>query len=132
MEKKAFSTTVLASLTTGVMLGPPFSEVHAAAEFVMGHPIWTHEFAYKALWELMRAKVLEQHPGLDVDASEVNRDNYKEFGAKLVADLGETLEITQGDEVRGADPITTARNMLGPDKEIIAVQVESKGGRGRC
>lgn len=130
METKAFSTPILASITTGVLLEEPFSKMHEAAEFLMGHSIWTHEFANKALWGLMRAKLLEQHPGLDVDADDVTADNYEDFAAKLKADLGDTLEISKGEERRAADPLTTAQNMLGPDKEIIPVVVSDHDEQG--
>ena len=120
METKAFSTAALASLTSGLLLCK-FGEMHEAAEYLMGHPIWSHEFASKPLWELMKAKLLEQHPGLPCDADGVNGDNWQEFLAAACASLGETLTITKGEEVRAADPITTARAMLGPDKPIIAM-----------
>lgn len=120
METKTFSTASLASLTSGMLLCK-FSEMHEAAEYLMGHPIWTHEFGSKALWDLMRSKLLEQHPGLPRDADGVSEANWQEFLAAACASLGETLTITKGDELRAADPATTARAMIGPDKPIVAI-----------
>ena len=112
-ESKRFSTPILASITTGVLLEEPFSKMHEAAEFLMGHSIWTHEFASKDLCKQMRDKLIEQHPDLDVNADDVNADNFEAFAEKLKTDLGDTLEIIGGKEKRQADPITTAREMLG-------------------
>lgn len=122
METKAFSTASLASLTTG-RLFCNFSDMHQAAEYLMGHPIWTHEFAVKAMWDLMKAKLLEQHPALPTEA-DCDETNWEAWRDQLVAKLGPTLTITKGEEVRGADPITTARNIIGKDKPIIAVATE--------
>lgn len=120
MTTKTFSTAAVVSLTSGLLLCK-FSDMHELAEHVMGHPIWTHEFASKPLWELMRSKLLEQHPGLPVDAEGYDKGNWQDFLAAACVKFGETLEIAKGEEVRAADPVTTARAMLGPDKPIIAI-----------
>lgn len=112
METKAFSVPALASITTGVLLANSFSDMHEAAEWLMGHPIWTHEFGSKDTFERMRARVLAQHPDLDIDASDVNRDNVEAFRARLVADLGESREIVKGDAEREAGPVETLIDML--------------------
>jgi hypothetical protein len=121
MEKKAFSVPAIVSLTTGRLLCD-FSAMHEIAEWVMGHPIWTHEFASEAMWGLMKMKVREQHPDLPDEAPEwVERDTWEKWRDQLVAQFGATRELTKGDEERDADPITTARNIIGPDKPIIAI-----------
>ena len=122
MESKSFSTAAVVSLSSGVLLCK-FGEMHELAEYVMGHPIWTHEFASKPMWALMKSKLLEQHPGLPVDAEESVED-WQGYLAAACAKFGETLTITKGEEVRAADPVTTARAMLGPDKPIIAIAAE--------
>lgn len=120
METKAFSTAALASITTG-RLFCAFSDMHEAIEYLMGHPVWTHELASEALFKLMSAKLREQHPGLPTEADDCDGTNWEAWRDQLVAKLGPTLTITKGQEVRAADPITTARNILGPDKPIIAI-----------
>lgn len=120
METKTFSTAAVVSLTSGLLLCK-FGEMHELAEYVMGHPIWTHEFASKPLWELMKSKLLEQHPDLPVEADE--SQPWQDYLAAACAKFGETLTITKGEEVRAADPMTTARAMLGPDKPIIGITV---------
>jgi len=121
METKSFSTPALASLSSGLLLCK-FGDMHEAAEYLMGHPIWTHEFASKPFWDQMRSKLLEQHPKLPIDRPEgTGEENWREWLDQLVAELGAELTITKGEEVREADPITTARALIGPDKPIIAV-----------
>lgn len=120
MESKSFSTAALASLTSGMLLCK-FGEMHEAAEYLMGHPIWSHEFASKPLWELMKSKLLEQHPGLPRDADGVTEGSWRQFLEAACAALGESLTIVKGSEVRPSDPLTTARAVLGPDKPIIAI-----------
>lgn len=129
METRAFSTPVLASITTGRLLEAPFSKVHEAAEFIIGHPIWTHEFGSAPFVDRLKAKVLLQHPELDVDASEVTADNYQEFADRLKAELGDTLEVVQGSGDRKADPITTLREMV-PDAEVAVVQTVPEKNNG--
>lgn len=120
METKAFSTAAVVSLTSGMLLCD-FSKMHELAEYVMGHPVWSHEFASKPMWDLMKLKLLEQHPCLPTDSKGVTKDTWQDFLAAACAKFGETLTITKGEEVRAADPVTTARAMLGPDKPIIAI-----------
>lgn len=119
MESKAFSTAALASITTGRLLCS-FSDMHEAIEYLMGHPVWTHELASESLFKLMSMKLREQHPGLPVEA-DCDDTNWQELRDQLVAKLGPTLTITKGEEVRAADPLTTARAVFGPDKPIIAM-----------
>lgn len=94
-ETRDFTTAVIASLSSGVTLAP-FSEIHGAAEFLMGHPIWTHHFAQKQLWEEMQRTVLEQCPGMPTDTPGVDATNYKEFVTKLEAEFGPNVKIRKG------------------------------------
>lgn len=121
METKAFSTAAVVSLSSGLLLCE-FGEMHEVAEYLMGHPIWTHEFASKPMWDLMKSKLLAQHPGLPVDADGADGEKWQDYLAAACATFGETLTITKGEEVRAADPITTARNIIGKDKPIIGIQ----------
>ena len=70
MTTREFPTAVIASLSSGVLLCK-FSELHEAAEYLMGHPIWTHHFASKLLWEAMQQRVLEQCPGMPTELAGV-------------------------------------------------------------
>jgi hypothetical protein len=92
---REFPTAVIASLSTGIGLCN-FSEIHEAAEFLMGHPIWTHHFASKELWQDMQKTVLSQCPGMPTELPGVNKTNYLEKMAEIVAEYGPTQTIRRG------------------------------------
>jgi len=94
-ETREFPTAALASLTSGVLLCK-FGDMHEAAEFVMGHPIWTHHFASKQLNQDIQKTLLAQHPGLPTDIEGVTAKNYLEHVAALEAKLGKTLIVMKG------------------------------------
>jgi hypothetical protein len=87
-ETREFPTEVLVSLTSGVLLCE-FGQMHECAEFLMGHPIWTHHFAKRT--------ILAQCPGLPTEIENVTPENYREHAAKLVAEFGEKQTIRKGD-----------------------------------
>lgn len=94
-ETRDFPTAVIASLSSGVMLCK-FSELHEAAEFLMGHPIWTHHFASKELWKEMQQTIAAQCPGMPTELPGVNGDNWLAAKAKLEQELGATVTIRKG------------------------------------
>ncbi len=95
METREFPTSVIASLSSGILLCK-FNEMHEAAEWLMGHPIWTHHFADKTLCKSMRDKIIEQCPGMPFVMTNVTPDNYQERVAALEAELGPTVVIVKG------------------------------------
>ena len=97
METRDFPVDVIASLSTGIVLCEGgFGKMHEAAEYLMGHPVWTHHFANKELWAEMQKTILEQCPGMPTSAEGVDAANYKEFAAKLEAEVGKTVKIRKG------------------------------------
>lgn len=93
-ETRDFPTLVIASLSSGVLLVERgFSAIHEAAEYLMGHPIWTHHFANKELWHEMQRTVLEQCPGMPTDIPE---GKWREEGARLEKEFGPTVNIRKG------------------------------------
>jgi hypothetical protein len=100
---KQIDPAALASLTSGILLVPSFSPVHAAAEWVAGHPIWTHEFADRAFCERLRDAVLAHFPDMPTERPA----NWQETAGELRARLGETVAMPGGDWKRNADSITT-------------------------
>ena len=96
-ETRDFPTTVIASLSTGIVLCEKgFSPMHEAAEYLMGHPIWTHQFADKELCQEMKRAIAEQCPGMPTEASGIGKDNWRDFAAKLEAEFGPTVTIRKG------------------------------------
>lgn len=126
--KKKFSLSVVLSLTTGRMLGRHFAEMHELAEHVAGHPIWTHEFAERALWERLRELVFEQHPRLR-EALEIVCDSKDPATIDLIIrdyldeneeKFGATFEFEQGSGERSESPIESMQRVA-PGKPIIVV-----------
>ena len=95
METRDFPVAVIASISTGVLLCP-FGEMHEAAEYLMGHSIWTHHFGSKGLWLEMQKTVLEQCPGMPIDAAGIDKDNWPTFAERLEANLGKVVKIRKG------------------------------------
>lgn len=96
METREFPTAVIASISSGVLLCK-FGDMHEAAEYLMGHPIWTHHFASKQLTAAMRQKVMEQCPGLPGENSGIDGNNWQQRLAELIADVGPVCVIRKGD-----------------------------------
>ena len=94
-ETRDFPVAVIASISTGVLLCK-FGDMHEAAEYLMGHPIFTHHFADRHLCDEMRRTILAQCPGFPTEAAGVTGENWQEFKSKLETDLGETVKIRKG------------------------------------
>lgn len=94
-ETRDFPTAVIASISTGVLLCK-FDEMHEAAEYLMGHPIWTHHFASKALWKDMQKTVLEQCREMPTTLDDATKDNYLDKAAEIEQAIGKTVRIRKG------------------------------------
>jgi hypothetical protein len=129
-ETREFSTAALASITSGILLCK-FGDMHEAAEFVMGHPIWTHHFASKQLNDDMRKTLLAQHPGLPIDIEGVTAENYLEHVAALEAKLGKTLSVTKGSGSTATLPTDGIPDHL-KDKTIIVSVDPAEGDTDLC
>jgi hypothetical protein len=116
-EAKPFPTPVVLSLTTGLMLSK-FDAIHEAAEWVAGHPIWTHEFGMKNILEFLRETVYEQHPQLkSIKDDHINADNYKEFIQQVEQEVGLTIVLQKGHKERHKSPLETLVQMINKSKE---------------
>lgn len=114
-ETRDFPTPVVASMTTGILLCD-FSAVSEAAEFLMGHPIWTHQ--YPSLRKDMERAILEQCPGMPTDLPNVDSTNWQEAAAKLIAEFGPTVKIRKGSGLTAMLPTDGIPDHL-KDKTII-------------
>jgi hypothetical protein len=95
-ETRDFPTAVIASLSCGMLLCK-FSDMHEAAEYLMGHSIWTHHFANKTLWSEMQKTIAAQCPGMPMSEPEgVGKDNYLDYITKLESEFGKTVTIHKG------------------------------------
>lgn len=95
IETRDFPVAVIASISTGILLCK-FNEMQEAAEFLMGHPIWTHQFGDRTFVDEMSRTITEQCPGMVTEAPGIDGSNWKEFAAKLEADLGKMVTIRKG------------------------------------
>jgi hypothetical protein len=95
-ETRQFPTGVIASISSGIMLCRNFSAIHEAAEYLMGHPIWTHHFADNQLMADMRRMVAEQCPGIPNRDGQITPENWREKLAELEAEFGPTVTIRKG------------------------------------
>jgi hypothetical protein len=103
-ETREFSTAAIASISTGKLLCE-FGKMHEAAEYLMGHPIWTHQFASEQFWARMRQAVLEQRPCFPIAMSGVTRENYQDHVAALEREHGATVTIRKGDGHAAMNPL---------------------------
>jgi len=103
-ETRDFPVAVVASLCSGVLLCE-FGKMHEAAEFLMGHPIWTHHFANKDLWQKMQRSILAQCPGMPTDLPDITKDNYQEKAKELEAEFGPVVRLRHGDGATAMHPL---------------------------
>lgn len=116
-EAREFPTAVIASISTGILLCN-FSQMHEAAEYLMGHPIWTHHFADKKLVAAMKQAIADQCPKMPQELEGVTVGNYLEHLAKIEADLGKNITIRKGSGVTAMHPLEGIPEHL-KDKTII-------------
>jgi hypothetical protein len=103
-ETRDFPTAVIASLSTGILLCK-FSEMHEAAEYLLGHPVWTHHFASKDLSQKMQRAITEQHPSMPTELPDVNKDNYLAKVAEIEAEIGKVVKIRKGNGATALHPL---------------------------
>lgn len=116
-ETREFPTAVIASLSSGVLLCD-FGKMHEAAEYLMGHPIWTHHFANKELWAEMQRTIAEQCPGMPTDLPDTTKENYLAKLAEIEAEIGKTVTIRKGGGLTAMLPTDGIPDHL-KDKTII-------------
>ncbi len=92
-ETREFPTAVIASISSGVLLCD-FGKMHEAAEFLMGHPIWTHHFGDKTLCTEMKRIIAEQCPGMPTELE--GGPTWPKQLAKVEAEIGKTVRIRKG------------------------------------
>jgi hypothetical protein len=94
-ETRDFPTAVIASLSSGISLCE-FSKLHEAAEYLMGHPIWTHHFADPELWSDMQQTIAEQCPGMPTEIEGVTPENYLDHVGELEKTIRPDRQNPQG------------------------------------
>jgi hypothetical protein len=120
METKEFPIEVVASLTSGKLLCK-FGDLHEAAEFVAGHPIWTHEFADKPFWERLRTTVFAQCPELEkLTVKEMAPEDVPVFVQDLRTAFGPTVTLFSLSDERTESPLDSLQR-IAPGNPVITV-----------
>jgi hypothetical protein len=101
-DLKQLSTGAVLTITTGIVMVERFEGVPEAFEWVMGHPVWTHEMP--RFGDEARDRIVAQHPGIPVAATS---ENWRAVLADSVQRFGRTIAIAQGNAARGAGPMST-------------------------
>jgi hypothetical protein len=123
MTTKEFSIEAVAGLTTGICLSN-FRDIHECAEWVVGHPIWTHEFAEKSLSDRLRKAIYAQHPQLEtIDIKGMKPQEVEDAVEKLRLLFGPTLTLTKGSSERTESPIESL-SRVAPGKHAIVVETQ--------
>jgi hypothetical protein len=94
-EIRDFSTAIIASLSTGITLCE-FSEIGDAAEFLLGHPIWSHHLSDETICSDIKRMIAEQCPGMPADLQNVSTENYRDHIVRLEREFGKTVKIRKG------------------------------------
>lgn len=111
-EIKQIDPAALAGITTGILL-TDWSDLHEAAEWIIGHPIWTHQFL--ALSGKLSEAVLAQFPGMPTKVEhtwETCRDHVR-------TKYGATVAVRQG----GESPISPLAHIPERLLEVGAITV---------
>jgi hypothetical protein len=118
MDTKNVSTAALLSISTGILFCG-FGEMQEAAEFLMGHPIWTHHFANKALWERMQAAIVNQHPKFPTTMPGVDATNWADALDRVEMKFGKELPIRKGDGTSAMHPL----DGIPEGKQVTVIEV---------
>lgn len=102
-EIKSFPAHAVGTMATGVCLGD-FGEATAVAEWVMGYPIWTHE--YPSLGNAIRDAIIAQYP--DMPTRIEAKQGWEATRDSIVAKYGAEIALKRGTGERSRHPIETA------------------------
>ena len=125
-ETKEFQLAAVLGAATGRVLAERgFGDIHEVAEFVIGHPIWTHEFADAVLVEQLRDTILLQCPGMRAAVANAttvtDAETAEAFVNRWAPVYGRTVTLIQGTNERAVSPVDTLRDIIGDDKPVVVV-----------
>ena len=120
-ETKEFPTLVVATTATGISLGTGinYSNVQECAEWICGHPVWTHELGFGPLMDRVSALAYAMFPLLPTkDAASAD---WSAAARKAIEDHGETVLVPRGALERDQSPIETLKQMRPNDDPLVIV-----------
>jgi len=100
-ETKEFPSLAVASLSTRRLLCD-FGVMHGCAEWIMGHPIWTHQFP--SLADDLRGAVLAQFPDMPTELEGCNKENWRQYADRIEQQFGKMLTVRKGDGLTELSP----------------------------
>lgn len=106
-EVRNFDVGTVGSITTGIMMAPSFSLVHEAMEFILGHPVWTHEIP--SMRDACVDLILERYPNLPTAEPE----DYRVCLAKMGELYPYGISMPKGEHKRTAGPVETLIGIVG-------------------
>lgn len=109
-ETKALSTLAVATLTTGIAMVEGFAGVSEAAEWIVGHPVWTHELGKAA--DRAIELIPQQYPEFPTEIA----GTWQETREAVLARYGETIEVQRGTDRREAHPMDTLQEAVAKAK----------------
>lgn len=119
-ETKAFATSVMLSLVSKRGFGDKFGAIHEAAEWIAGHPIWTHEFAMKEVWDELGTRIVAVHPefaSAQNDLPKVTPEN----AADIIRGYSKSMwEMPEGDGKRMMGPLETLKEVA-PNATVVVL-----------
>lgn len=115
-ETKSFDPAVLATLTTGTLLVQPFGLAHEAAEWVLGHPVWTHQ--WPKMSGKMRDAVLAQFPDMPVGSVGAR---FAQVRDEVRARYGAAVEVKRGGGETAIGPLDPAGFPEGTTADVVPV-----------
>lgn len=111
--KKKFPLHAILTMRTEMCMGD-FGKAHELMEWVLGHPVWTHEMlSYR---KSIEAELAKQFPKLPGALPHVTKENYATVLSNLEGIHGKELEVEQGFGTRDKNPLETAIEMFGEDR----------------
>lgn len=100
---RTFPISVVMTGVSGRLLCP-VSEFHQFVEFLLGHPVFTHEFP--AYVETVREEILKYFPSLaEIDTSIVTNENWRECLTAWENQYGSLFQFPNGQRQRAMDPV---------------------------
>lgn len=114
MTTKTLRTLDVASAITGIVLaeGISFSRIHEASEALLGHPVWTHEFADEDIRSRITAAGLALFP--EMPTREAARTDFVKAAQQALAAYGETIDVPIVKSERSESPIDSLARVMSP------------------
>lgn len=119
-KTQTFPTLAVATAATGIGLGKcSYSDMMEIIGFVLGHPVWTHELADRAMNARAEAAIRAQLPNLP--SNELASDDWQKAATAATEAYGETVTLTEGSGERHESPVDSLARLTGRPEDIIVV-----------